>query len=322
MTLASWSRGSINTGTGAVIKTSDIGLNSLMLAVCVGALGANLAIADPTTPTTTSLNGVYVEGTSKGPPGLITDPFNVVLGGYIVGTNFKATLNGHSVSTDTPIDFNQTFGTGSDFNRFRLDAVWRITPKHHVRALWFQSDVTRSRNLTKNIEWGDYTFQANANIKATNNLGVYELAYEYAFITRPDFELTGSFGVHLLNMQLKLSGAATLTNPDGTTTSVQSQTKASNLPAPLPVIGVGALWAVVPNVYLNGSAQVFKFSYDGYNGNWSDLRATGTWMFSRHFGAGLGYDWFHVNVDVSSANFNGKVALGYSGLQLFLTGSF
>ena len=305
-----------------MIKTSACGRNWLVLTICLGVSGANIALADSTTPGTTSLNGVYVEGTSKGPPGLITDPFNITLGAYLVGTNMKATLNGHTVSTDTPIDFNQTFGTGADFNRFRLDGVWRITPTQHIRIMYFQSDVTRERSLSKNLEWGDYTFQANANISATNNLGVYELAYEYAFITRPDFELTGSFGVHVLNMQLKLSGSATITNSDGSVTQAQSETKVSNLPAPLPVVGVGALWAVLPNVYLNGSAQVFKFSYEGYNGNWSDLRATGTWMFSRHFGAGLGYDWFHVNVDVNKAKFNGNVTLGYSGLQLFLTGSF
>jgi hypothetical protein len=305
-----------------VTKPNGFGLKALMIAVCVGALGANSALADPTAPTSTSLNGVYVEGTSNGPPSMITDPFNIVLGSYVVGTNFKAELNGHSISTETPIDFNQTFGTGADATRFRLDGVWRITPKHHVRLLYFQSDVTRTRELNKNIEWGDYTFQANANITATNKLGVYELAYEYAFINRPDLEVTGSFGVHVLDMRLQLSGAATITNSDGTQSSVQSETKVSNLPAPLPVIGVGAIWAVVPNVYLNGSAQVFKFSYEGYNGNWSDLRLTGTWMFSRHVGAGLGYDWFHVNVDVSKNQFNGNVNLGYRGLQLFLTGSF
>ena len=45
-------------------------------------------------------------------------------------------------------------------------------------------------------------------------------------------------------------------------------------------------------------------------------------MFARHFGVGLGYDRFHVNVDVNKGNFNGNVTLGYSGLQAFLTGSF
>jgi hypothetical protein len=305
-----------------VTRTNGFGLSALGWAIVISALGANLALADPAAQSSTSLNGVYVEGTSNGPPGLLTDPFNITLGSYVVGTNLKATLNGHSVSTDTPIDFNQSFGLGNDYNRIRLDGVWRITPTQHVRLLWFQTDVTRTRTLDKNVEWGDYTFQANANITAQNNLGVYELSYEYAFMRRPNFELTGSFGVHLLDIRLKLSGNATFTNSDGTVTPVQAETKASNVPAPLPVIGVGALWAVVPNVYINGSAQVFKFSYDGIDGNWSDLRLTGTWMFTRHFGAGLGYDYFHVNVDMNKNSFNGNVKLGYSGLQLFLAGSF
>ena len=38
--------------------------------------------------------------------------------------------------------------------------------------------------------------------------------------------------------------------------------------------------------------QYFRVSVDGYDGNWSDARVGATWMFSRHFGAGLGYDHF------------------------------
>ena len=298
-------------------------LMPLALAGLVNALPANSALADTPAPAPSSQNnGVYVENTSSAAPGLLTNDITVSLGGYIVGTDVKANLNGHTVDAGKPIDFSQTLGTGGNFNRIRADALWRINPKHHIRFLYFNTDVTRTRTLDKPLDWGDYQFQANASLSATTKLSVYELSYEYAFMRRPTFELAGNVGVHLLDMSVKLSGVATITGANGNVSSASYSTSNRSVPAPLPVVGLHGIWAVVPNVYLEAEGQIFKFDYQGINGNWNDLRLSGTWMFSRHFGAGLGYDRFHVNVDVNKGQFAGNVTLGYSGLQLFLTGSY
>ena len=52
------------------------------------------------------------------------------------------------------------------------------------------------------------------------------------------------------------------------------------------------------------------------------LQAGATWMFSRNFGVGLGYSHFAARFDVERPNYNGRVKLGYGGLQAFLTGTF
>ena len=43
-------------------------------------------------------------------------------------------------------------------------------------------------------------------------------------------------------------------------------------------------------------------------------------MFGRHFGAGLGYNRFVTRLDVDRTSFTGQLRMGYSGLQLYLTG--
>ena len=89
-----------------------------------------------------------------------------------------------------------------------------------------------------------------------------------------------------------------------------------------PVIGARAGWAFAPDWYLEGLAQFFRVSINGYNGHWIDGRAGVTWMFARNFGVGLGYNRFITRVDVDRSNFNGTARFGYSGLQAFLTGTF
>jgi hypothetical protein len=47
-----------------------------------------------------------------------------------------------------------------------------------------------------------------------------------------------------------------------------------------------------------------------------------TWMFSRHVGAGVGCARFALNVDANKSSFEGRLKANYSGLQIYLMGSF
>ena len=252
---------------------------------------------------------------------LIQDKFVFNLGGFIVGTDVNAHLNGSS-STNPDIDFDETFGKGSDATRVRADALWRITPNHHLRFLYFNNTSDRTNTISRDIAWGDYTFQAGATVESRTKFQIYELAYEYAFYRTPDLEVSGSFGVHYMELSQQLSGTATFTDANGVTSAASFTRKENSIPVPLPVIGARVAWAFAPQWVLDGQAQVFKADISGYDGRVTDFRAGVTWMFARNFGVGLGYNRFTTNVETSKEKFDGSIRLGYSGVQLYLTGAF
>jgi len=252
---------------------------------------------------------------------LIQDKFVLNLGGFVVGTDVTARLNGSS-STNSDIDFDQTFGDGSDATRIRADALWRITPNHHLRFLYFNNTNTSARAIDRNIAWGDYTFQAGATVEAKTKFQIYELAYEYALWRTADVEISGSLGVHYMKLSQQLAGTATFTDANGVTKAASFVRKENSVPLPLPVVGARAAWAFAPQWVLEGQGQIFKADIDGYDGRITDLRAGVTWMFSQNFGVGAGYNRFVTTVETSKEKFDGHVRLGYSGVQLYLTGAF
>jgi hypothetical protein len=247
--------------------------------------------------------------------GLLDDSLVMNLGIFVVQTDVTARLNGNS-STNPDIDFDHTFGKPKDSTRVRADALWRITPTHHLRFMYFNNDQTRAATLTQDVTWGDYTFPATSHLEANQKYSITALAYEYAFMRQPSYEIAGTFGIHYTDISLKLTGQTSVNN-----TPVQV-TQEGSAPAPLPVIGVRGGWVVAPQWYIDAQAQFFKVNYNGINGSISDLRLGGTWMFSRHMGLGLGYNRFYTRVDMSKDTFNGSLKFGYSGLQAYLTGSF
>jgi len=308
------------TGEGdATVNTRLRSVPGLLAALLAG--GADLALAAPTEPIAVGGNsGIQVEGTSTDT--YIADKYQFSVGTFVVGSNLKSTFDGTAVGSGDQVDFAHTFDMNKDYTRFRLDGLWRITPKHHVHFVWFQNNITRTRTLDKDLAWGDYTFQANAEVSAESKLGVYELTYEYAFIRKPTLEVAAGAGIHMMNMSILLKGNATYTDANGDIQPAEFSTSNSNLPAPFPVIGARATWAVTPTIFIEPELQWFAFHYDAYNGNWWDARVAAKWMFTRHWGVGLGYDAFHVNVTVDKASFNGNVTLGYSGGQLMIVGSY
>ncbi len=256
---------------------------------------------------------------------LLNDRVVIALGGFIVSSTFNGSLEGSANTGEQNVNFDKQFGTDADQTRWRGEVLWRITPTQHLRLSYFSNDVRRTRNLDQDLAWGDYTFVAGGEVTAETKFRVYELDYEFAFLRRPNYEVVAIAGMHLDDLTLKLSGDASLTvdTPTGPVEQPATFTTRSNsVPAPLPVLGFRGDWAVSPRVYLNASAEVFAMSYQGINGNWSDLRAGATWMFSEHFGVGLGYDRFVTHADVGKGGFTGHLNFGYQGLLLYLRGGF
>ena len=277
--------------------------------VCAAAAAVTLM------PVAARSQGVIAEARDEA-PNLLEDPFYIGLGTYIVNSDTEVSLNGEA-GQGTRIDWDRTFG-GGDVTRFRLDGQWRFADRHKARFLWFSSSRDASRTFEEDIDWGDETFPVDARVRGEFSFDVYELAYEYAFLRRENYEVSGSFGLHYTELELTMSAKAE--SSGGTLTRDISQS--GNIGAPLPVIGLRGQWALPYNLWIDAGAQYFQISIDEYDGNLTDLRATITWQPKTWLGIGLGYNQFSVDVDVEKDRFNGSLDWTYKGPMLFYSASF
>lgn len=252
---------------------------------------------------------------------LLEDRWVVSVGAFVLNSKVRASLNGQS-GHKPEIDFDEAFGRSSDATRIRADAMWRVTPRNHLRLMYFSNTIDRSRVIDRAIEWGDYTFGLGANIDSTYRTETVQLAYEYAFVRQPDYEVAASLGVHHTKTTIRLSGTAVVTDEQGNATSAPGATSANSLTAPLPVVGLRAGWVVAPQWHVHAQALYFRAEVGGYGGYWSDLRVGATWMFNRNFGIGLGYNRFATHLQVERGSFDGSLRTGYAGLQAYLTAAF
>jgi len=253
-------------------------------------------------------------------PNLLDKGFYADLGTFIVNTDTTMTLNGQTAGEvpGKPVNWEHDFGKG-DVTRFRFDGEWRFADRHKIRAMIFDYSHSKSTTINDEIDWDGTVYPINANVEGKMSFSVYELAYEYAFMRRPDFEVTGSIGLHYTDFKAKLSGTWTTSGEGGGTVSAS---KEGSVGAPLPVIGVRGLWRIGGDFWLDAMAQYFAMNIDGYDGHLSDLKAVVMWQPVSWGGVGIGYNRFGVDVTAHKDKFNGNLNWAYQGPQIFYSVKF
>jgi hypothetical protein len=285
------------------IKNMGFALVAMVLAAPGLVLAADTTIAADT----------QVEGTHSP---LLDDKFMVSLGTFLLTTKTNISIDGSGGNQGTEIDTKKDLGF-RDADRFRLDATWRFAPKHKVRAMFFNIAQSNTKNIDHSITVGDTVYPINGSITAKNSTSVYELAYEYSFLRRDNYEITASAGLHAIDFGFSLKGNGTVNGQP-----VQGSTESASVTAPLPVFGLRGLWALSPKWYIDAQAQYFALKIDNIDGKVTDLRAGLTWMFAEHWGLGAGYNQFVTTVGVDKNAFTGNLKWHYSGAQVFVTASF
>lgn len=248
---------------------------------------------------------------------LLSNPFQVTLGTFVVDTDTRVELDGQA-GTGTVVNLERTFGD-DDATRVRLDVAWRFAERHKLRAMAFDARADRSRTIDREIEWGEEVYPVGTEVKLDREFHVYELAYEYAFLRRDSWEVGASAGLHWTSVSFDLSARLEVAGQPGTTRSASQE---ASLDLPLPVFGLRGLWNPAGDFWLDGAAQLFSLSYDAYDGHLYDFRLAVLWQPKKWLGIGLGYNAFRVNLDVDKQRFRGSLEWKYGGPQLFLGGSF
>jgi hypothetical protein len=248
---------------------------------------------------------------------LITAKGGASLGTFINSNDLKIRVDGEAGTLGTQIDWSNTFGAGEK-SRFRLDGVWRFTPKHHVRVMVTDYSVSDTRTLERDIEWGDDFIRAGSRATGKVGFSIAEVAYEYALKHKENMELALTAGIHYTSFEAKLTA-----DLDTSVGDLQGQLggKAS-VDAPLPVFGARGMWRLGGDFYLDAMVQWFALSIDQYSGGLVNYRAAAIWQPKQWVGVGVGYDYFNVDVDVKKSNFKGKMDWTYKGPQVFFNVGF
>jgi hypothetical protein len=263
------------------------------------------------------LPGAALAGDREGDSNLLAQRFQFGLGTFVNGSSLNIRVDGEAGEIGTPVNWDRTIGDRDD-SRFRFDGLWRFSARHHLRLMFTDYSSSAERQIDDEIIWDGDVIPVGVSARGTFGFEVFEAAYEYAFVKRPDLEIAGSVGLHYTRLEatlladVEVDGEQALVERGGT----------ADVDAPLPVLGARGQWRLHNNFYADMLGQAFYLSVGDYTGRILNLRAALLWQFRPRVGVGLGYDWFRVDIDSDADDFQGAMDWTYEGPQVFLNVAF
>lgn len=249
-------------------------------------------------------------------PRPLSDPFQLTLGSFFISTRPTVRLDSAAEDGDR-VRWEREFGD-RESRRARFEAHWRFSERQKLEAAVFGASQERGATIHRDIHWGGQTYPADAHVDADFDFSIAEFAYTYAFVRRDSFEVQASLGFHYTKLEASLEARA---EESGGLLEVDLF-ETANIDAPLPVIGVGGLWSLPRELWLDASARFFFLTAGNYEGNLQRYQAALTWQPRGWFGVGVGYTHFTIDLKVAASDFDGAVDWVYQGPILFYRASF
>ena len=222
------------------------------------------------------------------------------------------------------IDFEQVFDMNSNRSTARMFGTARISPnRRYIDFGYVAIDRSGTRIIDQDLQWGDNTIQAGADLTAKFNTGFMYAAFRYDFLHLEQVRISGSAGLTWLQLSTGLSGTGTYT-PVGGVETTGSFNKEGSAGAPVPMVGLNLDWALARRLVVRGYSRFFRINITEFNGGLYEAGIRLNWYFAKHFGLGLGYDRTDLRITelkVGDGNIV-KANYGFSGAGLFINLAF
>lgn len=237
------------------------------------------------------------------------DRFSISLGVFFTDRDTETQLDG-TTAMGTPTDLENDLGLESSDNVFRIDGYFRFNERHRVDFSVFDLSRSSSKQIDRNIQWGDSLYSINTVVDADFDLAIYKAAYTYSFMRRENGYLGVTAGIYAADTKIRLSEQNL------------GQTAIGDITAPLPVIGLRGEYEFADNWSFRASGEFFFVEFDDIEGSLVDLYAGVDYAIRDSFSVGLGVNSVSLDVDASQSSFQGSLDWKYTGGLLFLKFDF
>jgi hypothetical protein len=240
----------------------------------------------------------------------VRDRFLIQLGGYFPELESAVALNPSGAGLGTTINLEELLRLERREKVFRLRGYWRFGLKQRFEFGWYDVNRSSSGNVDEEFIWGEETIAIDSFVDSTFDTGVFTALYGYSLVHNPRIESGVSVGISGLDF----SGSLFATD---NTTGETAGDEASVF-VPLVVAGFYSSVTVKPKWFFDYYLNAFTGSFDAYRGTLIDFGISSSYYPTKHFGFGVGYDSYSIDVSVNTDDFDGTIQYENRGFNAFL----
>jgi opacity protein-like surface antigen len=252
---------------------------------------------------------------------LLSNNFTFYVGAY--GSFKKIKVGANGTADKNLIDFSERFDFNNNEVTLFLNFNWRFARMWSLSSEYFSVKNGISKQLSEQIIWDDYVFDAGINVKVGFNLNMYRVMIGRTITKGQKHELGIGLGVHALDIETYIEGNAYINEENsGNSANVDFERRSVNALAPLPNVGAWYFYAPNTKWMLTTRVDWFGITVGDYSGSMWNLGAGANYQFHKRFGVGLKYRYFDFTSTIDKERWQGKFVLNFHGPLLTINANF
>ena len=242
----------------------------------------------------------------------ISDHF-YVRGIYFQGavtTTLRVDSTGALLPDGTVLSGEDDLGLDDVVNQGRMEFDIRMREKNHVRIDYFKLDRFAQQPLPRDVDFGDFTFDAGTMFRTKLAWRMLSLTYTRSIFKFERFEAGVGLGIHIIEANAEGSEPGTLNREQDSEAGI------------FPTIALNAAYRISKRWSVTARGQTFSASPEKFDGTLSDYHGDIQYRWRKNFAVGLGYSRMETDLQVFDSDQPLLFNLDTSGPELFFRASF
>ncbi len=253
----------------------------------------------------------------------LDETYQLTLGASISDYDSNVTINSRDDSIDKEIDFEDVLGLDNEVRLGWIKGVWRMGDRHRLSLIYLPIKRTSTLTTKNDFNVGGNVIKAGATLGTSFDTNVFDIEYIYSFFKRPDLELGITAGLYWINSVVELAAAGEVILEGEDQPEFRTDYQANQrLIAPLPLLGMSAVYEINPQWRAKASARYFDITIGDIDGRILSLTLGTEYYFTKHVGLGASFTSFDLSVTQNGVVFINSLQYKYNGLQAFLVMKF
>jgi len=240
----------------------------------------------------------------------LSEKFFIDAGVFFPERSMKISVNGTVAGPGDEFDFEESGGIEATDETFSLNFGWRFGEKWQLGSQFFKSTGSGNAILDEDVEWGDVVFGEGTSVSVGQEFSLVRLFFARRLDSKNEqHEFGFGGGIHWMEIGAFIEGNIIISGVGDAflRESVRAQ-------APLPNIGAWYTYSMSPRWAFKGRVDWFGASIGDYSGTLTNVAIGLNFQAFEHFGVGLYYNDFTLDVGVKKSDWRGNVKTSYRGL--------
>jgi hypothetical protein len=250
------------------------------------------------------------------------DNASISVGGFANNISADIRADGSVPGSGTRLDLDRDLNQGGTHGLAYIDATWRPWERHEFEISYYSVDQTRTRTLSRNIEFNDKTFVVGGQLSNKFSVDAGSIVYRYWLWTDESAAFGISGGLQWYSLGLDLSGEVGAVGPDGSVTTSGTASAKISSTLPDPSLGLAYRYQMSDWARLVADGGGFKINIENVDATLYNFRLGVEFYPWTNFGIITQYAYNKIEADISRSKFLGSFNAEFSGLQVLLKARF